>query len=73
MTIVQRDAASPTTGLQIWCSDCDGGETQILMAVFGLILLKQKQIEQQQQQNRLMLMVFLVCKNSKRIKTQLLV
>jgi hypothetical protein len=36
------------------CSDCDGGETQILMVV--IILLKQKQIEQQQQ-NRLMLII----------------
>jgi hypothetical protein len=35
------------------------GEHKFLMAVFGLILLKQKQIEQQQQ-NRLMLIVFLV-------------
>jgi uncharacterized protein (TIGR02145 family) len=30
MTVVQRDAiASPASGLQIWCSDCAGGETQI--------------------------------------------
>jgi hypothetical protein len=30
MTAVQREAIqSPATGLQIWCSDCNGGETQI--------------------------------------------
>jgi hypothetical protein len=72
MTIVQRDTASPATGLQSVVIAMEV-KHKILMAVFGLIfLLKQKQIEQQQQ-NRLMLIVFLVCKNSKRIKTQLLV
>jgi hypothetical protein len=41
MTAVQREAIqSPATGLQI-CSDCNGGETQILMAVFGVILQEQ--------------------------------
>jgi hypothetical protein len=38
MTAVQREAIqSPATGLQTGVVDCNGGETQILMAVFGVI------------------------------------
>jgi hypothetical protein len=68
MTAVQREAIqSPATGLQIWCSDCNGGETQILMAVFGVILQEQAvhsvkqvtmvltdQMERQDQQGQLL-------------------
>jgi hypothetical protein len=71
MTAVQREAIqSPATGLQIWCSDCNGGETQILMAVFGVILQEQAvhrvkqvtmvltdQMERQDQQGQLIFQV----------------